>query len=224
MVQQAARQGWRLDSKPAIRGIARRREIFRFLEGCHRYNAAMRRALKLHPESRCRAATKIEVEAARPAPGSLVLRYVVTGRIADLRLPPAAAAARADELWRHSCFEAFVRAPPGAAYTELNFSPSMQWAAYRFDDTRSGMSVAREIAAPRVEVRSKAACYELRAALALDRVPDLAGDGAWRLGLSAVLEEAGGRKSYWALAHPPGEPDFHHSDCFELQLPAAWRP
>jgi hypothetical protein len=35
------------------------------------------------------------------------------------------------------------------------------------------------------------------------------------LGLSAVLEEQDGTKSYWALAHPPGgKPDFHHPDCF----------
>ena len=41
----------------------------------------------------------------------------------------------------------------------------------------------------------------------------------WRLGLSAVLEEKDGTKSYWALAHPPGAPDFHHPDCFAAQLP-----
>ena len=41
----------------------------------------------------------------------------------------------------------------------------------------------------------------------------------WRLGLSAVLEERDGTKSYWALAHPPGDtPDFHHEDCFAAQL------
>jgi len=39
-------------------------------------------------------------------------------------------------------------------------------------------------------------------------------DVIWQLGLSAVIEEKSGRKSYWALAHPPGEADFHHSDCF----------
>ena len=39
------------------------------------------------------------------------------------------------------------------------------------------------------------------------------------LGLSAVIEEHGGAKSYWALAHPPGAPDFHHPDCFAAQLP-----
>jgi len=38
------------------------------------------------------------------------------------------------------------------------------------------------------------------------------------LGLSAVLEETNGRKSYWALVHRPGQPDFHHSDCFTLEF------
>jgi hypothetical protein len=42
-----------------------------------------------------------------------------------------------------------------------------------------------------------------------------------RLALSAVIEETDGRKSYWALAHPPGTPDFHHPDCFTLELPRA---
>ncbi len=41
-------------------------------------------------------------------------------------------------------------------------------------------------------------------------------------GISAVIEETDGTKSYWALAHPPGKPDFHHADCFALELePAA---
>ena len=42
----------------------------------------------------------------------------------------------------------------------------------------------------------------------------------WQMGLSAVLEETDGTKSYWALAHPPGAPDFHHPDCFALDIPA----
>ena len=33
----------------------------------------------------------------------------------------------ADELWRHTCSEAFLAAGDGAAYHELNFSPSGRW-------------------------------------------------------------------------------------------------
>jgi len=167
------------------------------------------------------AVTHIDVEAARPLPGHLVLRYVVTGKIAGLRLPPVTAPMRADELWQHTCFEAFVRAPPGAAYYEFNFAPSMQWAAYRFGGYRAGMAVANELSAPRIDAESSDELYELRVALALDGMPSLPRDSAWRLGLSAVIEEASGRKSYWALAHPPGKPDFHHGDCFAQELPPA---
>jgi len=179
----------------------------------------MRQALKLHPDSRCDAA--IHVEVTRPRLGVLALRYGVTGKTNGLVLPPIAAPTRTDELWRHTCFEAFVRPAPGEAYYEFNFSPSTQWAAYRFGGTRTGMSIAREIDAPRVDVHPNVAGFEMQVLLEL---PSLPNDGPWRLGLSAVIEEAGGRKSYWALAHPPGKPDFHHSDCFALELPAALGP
>jgi|HubBroStandDraft_6_1064221.scaffolds.fasta_scaffold552110_1 hypothetical protein len=173
----------------------------------------MRHTLRLHPDTLCAAATRIEADIVRPRPGSLVLSYVVSGRVSDLRLPPVVAPERADELWRHTCFEAFIRPPTGSAYYEFNFSPSTQWAAYQFGSYRSGMRVANEIAAPRIEVRSTGESYTLQAALEFEGL-----SLPWRLGLSAVLEETNGRKSYWALAHPPGKPDFHHADCFVLEL------
>ncbi len=141
----------------------------------------MRLVLKLHPDSLCTAATRVEVDVARPRPGGLLLSYVVTGKIGELRLPPVAAAARTDELWRHTCFEAFVRTS-GAPYYEFNFAPSTQWAAYRFSGYRSGMRVATEIGAPRIELRSAPECYTLQASLELDRLSDLPRDAAWRLG------------------------------------------
>jgi len=173
----------------------------------------MRQTLRLHPDSHCAASTQIEADIARPRPGSLVLSYVVSGRIGDLLMPSVVAPARADELWQHTCFEAFLRASAGPGYYEFNFSPSNQWAAYRFDSYRSGMRLASEIGAPRIKVRSSGETYTLQAALELDGL-----SSPLHLGLSAVLEETNGRKSYWALAHPPGKPDFHHADCFTLEL------
>jgi hypothetical protein len=184
----------------------------------------MRRTLILHPDSVCIAARRIEVEIARPRGDRLVLSYIVAGKIGGLRLPPAAAATRADELWRQTCFEAFVRPAPAEAYYEFNFAPSTQWAAYRFDGYRSGMRVATEIGAPQITVQSAPERYILQAALELPGAQsspahgEAAGGRAWRLNLSAVIEEGNGRKSYWALAHPEGKPDFHHADCFALAL------
>jgi hypothetical protein len=172
----------------------------------------MRYTLKLHPDSLCVAATQIAVDVVRPRTGSLLLTYAVTGNIGDLCLPPVASASRTDELWRSTCFEAFVRPAAGEAYYEFNFAPSTQWAAYRFGGYRNGMQVAAEIGTPRMEVQSAPERFTVQALL------DLPGNATWRIGLSAVIEETNGRKSYWALAHPPGRADFHHADCFAVEF------
>jgi hypothetical protein len=184
----------------------------------------MRLALKLHPGSRCEAVTQIQVDAVRPDPGTLLLRYIVGGTMSDLRLPPVTAPTHTDELWRHTCVEAFLSAPTGTAYYEFNFAPSMQWAAYRFSGYRSGMMVASEISPPRVETHLNGEDYELQATVELAKLPGLPIDEPWRLGLCAVIEEVSGRTSYWALTHPPGKPDFHHSDCFAHEIAAARHP
>jgi len=181
----------------------------------------MRLALKLHPDSHCSAVNRVEVDVVRAPPASLVLRYVVTGTIGNLRLPGRSTPARADGLWRHTCFEAFVRVLLLAAYHEFNFAPSTRWAAFRFSGYREGRSVASEIGAPGIDVQSNAESYQLAAALALDGLASLPGDAIWRLGVSAVIEETSGSISYWALAHPAGRADFHHSDCFAHELLAA---
>jgi hypothetical protein len=178
----------------------------------------MRYTLKCHPDSPCAAATHINLDVARPRASSLLLSYTVAGKIGDLLMPAVTAPARIDELWRHTCFEAFIRATPDGGYYEFNFSPSTQWAAYRFDGYRSGMRVAAEIGAPKIAVESTSECYTLQAALDLG---ELLPASRWRLGLSAVIEETDGRKSYWALAHSSGKPDLHHPDCFAGELSPA---
>lgn len=176
----------------------------------------------LHPSTPCEAVSKIEVEVERPRPAELRLRYLVTGSLADVRIPAPTASGRADELWKHTCFEAFARAADDT-YFEFNFAPSTRWAAYQFSGYRTGMKVAEELSAVAIAANSNDAQLGLNVSLALDSVAKLPANATWRLGLSAVIEETTGRKSYWALAHPRGKPDFHHSDCFVLTLPSASR-
>ena len=75
-----------------------------------------------------------------------------------------------------------------------------------------------DIAPPEIRVESTEASLSLDVRL---EWPAFADGQVWRLGLAAVIEETDGNRSYWALAHPPGDPDFHHSDCFALALPIA---
>ena len=164
----------------------------------------MRYDLKLHPDCRCEAASAIAVDMAEARDGSLDLHYIVTGTIGQILLPAAAAPGRADELWRHTCFEAFVLARAG--YYEFNFSPSSQWAAYRFDSYRAGMRPAR--GAPRIAVTPESDALAVRVGL------DLPEDATGPFALTAVIEETDGRLSYWALRHAPGKPDFHSPEGF----------
>jgi hypothetical protein len=111
----------------------------------------------------------------------------------------------------------FLRAPVIGIYYEFNFSPSRQWAAYSFEAYRSGMQIFDEFRTPGVEVHTNDNTCKLAAVLELGC---LSLTTEWYPGLSAVIEEKNGRMSYWALWHPPGKPDFHHADCFALELPA----
>ena len=180
----------------------------------------MHHVLKRHPDSRGLVSSRVELDVARPRANHLMISYFVTGTMNDIAIPPIMTPARTGDLWRHTCFEAFVRTGSAPAYYEFNFAPSTQWASYRFSSYRNGISEA-EIATPSIEVQSDSDHITLQVSLALDHLPDLSREASWRLGLSAVIEDQSGGMSYWALAHPPGKPDFHHTDCFALELSAA---
>jgi hypothetical protein len=127
-------------------------------------------------------------------------------------IPEAEEPSRADGLWRTTCFEAFLRSIGEASYREWNFAPSGQWAAYDFGDYREGMTPAEVDGPPYIRMEDNLTWWTLGATIAVD-----AGT-RWQLGLSAVLEEKDGTRSYWALAHAADKPDFHHPDCFAAKL------
>jgi hypothetical protein len=173
--------------------------------------------LACHPSMPSSQADSIEVSFERQGDGRLWLRYHVEILLDALILPHEAEPLRADRLWKTTCFEAFLRLPGSNAYIELNASPSSQWAAYRFDDYRAGMAELPIETAPEIGCDASESHFALE--VTYDLPPEWAGQPL-ELGLSAVIEETDGTKSYWALAHPPGAPDFHHGDCFALQLTA----
>jgi hypothetical protein len=182
----------------------------------------MTRRLFPHPDSPASPVELIEVDVMRAQNGEVTFFFIAFGKTSDVRLPLAGEPRRADELWRHTCFEAFFAPLAGEFYYEFNFSPSRAWAAYRFDSYRTGMA-RPEIEAPRVQSKSLRSKFGVTAALGPKSLPDLMPLESWRIGLSAVIEAKDGTRSYWALTHPPGKPDFHHPDCFAAELaPAAF--
>ena len=160
--------------------------------------------LSRHPSTLAHVALDIDAEARELASGELTFRYRVTGDVRAVRVPAPAPARRTDGLWRHTCFEAFVRLA-GARYLELNFSPSAEWAAYAFARYRERVEPPA-LEAPVIRYTSGDDWLELAATLRLE-TPFAARDSA--LGLAAVIEDSNGRSSYWALEHPRATPDFH---------------
>jgi hypothetical protein len=131
-----------------------------------------------------------------------------------MRLP-----ARADGLWNQTCFEAFIATADTPRYYELNFSPSREWAIYRFDAYRAGMSPIDVTLPPELVIRRFDDRLELDATIRLPELNISQSARALQLALSAVVEDENGRLSYWALKHAKGKPDFHHADGFVLELP-----
>ena len=170
--------------------------------------------LVCHPQTPFKAIHGIDVVVGGAAGGSLTLAFALESDLPGLRIPEPQPSRRVHGLWRHTCFEAFVMAGKGPGYREFNFSPSGEWAAYAFHGYREGGELEVDLG-PGIVVRRTGDRLELDAEICRDFLPP---GRSLRLGLSAVLEDADGVLSYWALQHPPGKPDFHHTDAFALQL------
>jgi len=175
-------------------------------------------ALIRHSSSHAGAVRSIDAHARVGETGIGVFRYVLRAEISRVRVPPEESAARADGLWKHTCFEAFIKAPDAAAYYELNFAPSRQWAVYRFNAYRQGVSSPDFELAPEICVRRFADRLEVDAAVDLQDLIDLQGAPSIKVGLSAVVEDESGTLTHWALKHAPGKADFHCPDGFLLEL------
>jgi len=171
-----------------------------------------------HPTTDCDPIRRIGVEMSR-ARDALLLSYRIEGEVSRLSMPVAGPAQRADDLWQHSCFEAFLRAAGGEGYHEFNFSPSGAWAAYRFAGRRRGRE-SPELTAPRLEVRRGPDWLAMNIQLSLAGIAELAGSIPISAGLTVVIEDERGGLSYWALAHGAALPDFHDPATFTLRLPA----
>lgn len=173
-------------------------------------------ALVCHPGTRCAAVTSLSVQAGLSCAEQLRISYRLRGEPARLSIPSRRAAVRVDGLWRHSCFELFIQPAVGGSYLEFNFSPSQEWAAYRFRDYRQGATPVDLVQAPQIECRQTDGSLDLSAEINLHGLDILT--GPVRLGVSAVIESVDGTLSYWALRHVSDQPDFHHAGSFALTL------
>ena len=175
--------------------------------------------LTAHPEHPPANVTRIEAKIIGRDANWLRVRWRIEGS-ESLVVPSFSGKGRANELWQTTCFELFLKPAGGAGYVELNLSPSERWNAYDFEAYRWGMAERPFPREPECTLRLGSSFAIFDAAIPVAGLPD----AECAMGLSAVIEEQGGVKSYWALAHPDAKPDFHAPACFAATLPAAGAP
>jgi hypothetical protein len=171
--------------------------------------------LTSHPGHPALGVTQIEARIIGRDANWLRARWRIEGS-QQLVVPPFAGKGRADELWQATCFELFLKPEGGAPYVEINLSPSERWNAYDFEAYRWGMAERPFPREPECTLRLGSNFAIFDAAIPVAGLPEV----ECAMGLSAVIEEQGGVKSYWALAHPDAKPDFHAPACFAATLPA----
>jgi len=177
--------------------------------------------LTAHPSTPCAAVRTLEVRVQVKEEDLLVLDYALAGDIRSLCIPPQRDARRVDELWKHTCFEAFLVTDESPGYYELNFSPSGEWSAYRFSAYREGMAPADGVGVPATAVIAGDTALRLEASIALAAIREAMRPKSGvplRVALAAVLEGQDGKLSYWAQRHAASRPDFHHPDAFVLEI------
>ena len=170
-----------------------------------------------HPEMQSKSVQSVEVEIIR-ATNTILLMYGVDG--AESLLLPAFERERRDNLWNSTCFELFLK-PESRGYVEFNFAPLSAWNAYSFVDWRMGRRAYQPDSEPQIidsRTDGRRESFPRRYELDVVISPDVLLLAPAAVSLAAILQEEDGTKSYWALAHPPGEPNFHHPDCFVARL------
>lgn len=177
---------------------------------------SVRLDLVCHPQTPGRSVTAVAVAFER-RDRHIWLRYMADVPQPAMEFPGPAEPRRTDGLWQTTCFEAFIKPEEQPEYFEFNFAPSSQWAAYAFDSYRAEMRALSLIKPPEIWLEGAASWFAIEVEL---EVPAFCIGNSLELAFSAVIEETDGTKSYWALRHPPGAPDFHHPDCFALTLEA----
>lgn len=159
---------------------------------------------------------RLEGEVSREG-AQLKLRYRLGGAIETVQVPPPVASPeRRDNLWTATCFECFWGIGGERPYWELNLSPAGHWNLYRLEDYRQGLRPEPGYDRPLHRVSQRDGVLSMDLDLPLPAA--IPAGAPLQVAIAGVIEDRRGQLSYWALAHPGAEPDFHRRDAFLLGL------
>ena len=153
----------------------------------------------------------------------LSLSYLLEGDLNKVAIPNCSESGeRKDRLWEQTCFEFFVA--KGTSHThadpywEFNLSPSGDWNVFALCGYRQGLQAETAFSTMPIYTRSLKNAISLDVSVDVGQLVDAS--QPLRMGVSAVVLSAG-EESFWAIAHPAPQADFHHPDSFVIELEPA---
>jgi hypothetical protein len=146
------------------------------------------------------------------------IRYAVGGDVKKIMFPPLSEfPSRKDELWKGACFEFFLAISGQPPYWEFNMSPSGDWNVYRMDAYRRvGFREEMAIAQLPFNFDNNGSKISLELSVDLSRLFHVS--QPLQTSITAIVQTPEGQETYWALAHPGKEADFHLRESFSIHL------
>ena len=144
----------------------------------------------------------------------LSIRYEVSGDVGRILFPVLSISpSRKDDLWKATCFEFFLAIPDQPQYWEFNMSPSGDWNVYQMEAYRR-IGFCEEISISHLPFQFALPNLEL----SVNLNPLFQPAQPLQIGITAIIQTLDGVETYWALAHPGPQADFHLRESFILSL------
>ncbi|MDB9373928.1 DOMON-like domain-containing protein [Nodularia sphaerocarpa] len=147
----------------------------------------------------------------------LSLCYQLLGDLKQVVISPISdTPVRSHELWENTCFEFFLGIKDAAEYWEFNLSPAGHWNVYHFDGYRQGMQEETAFNILPFIVQKQSDILTLVLDVDLGKIVEI--EAEVEVAITTVIKNKGSAITYWALAHPGVNADFHLRDSFMIGL------
>jgi hypothetical protein len=163
----------------------------------------------------------------------LSISYFLSGDLSSVILPATTGTARRKNcLWEQTCFEFFLKVGTDqsyeAPYWEFNLSPAGDWNVFALSQYRQLTHEEPAITSLPFDVRIGEDGLHLDLSVDLDSLIETT--QPLQIGVSAVVLVApdiseitgtpapSSQETFWAIAHPGPEADFHHPQSFAITL------
>lgn len=135
---------------------------------------------------------------------SSLLKITLTGDISEVSLSES----DHEELWRHTCFELFIRDRHGEGYEEINCSPGGRFSRTYLSSYRNVHSVREFHTAPDIICSRQGDSCEY--AICFAGIDIVQGE----IAVAVITADDRGTRRFWGMNHRGDIPDFHHDDNF----------